>query len=134
MKRHLLPTLVAGLLPLAALAAEMPLWELRVRMDSGGNTGFHDWLKEILSEKNEVLAGGSEELRVAGFNNPESPGQDWVANVGESADPPKVLEKTVAVWSLHASGVMEPAAPKGRINRGIWRPRSNCRPTHLVCA
>lgn len=120
MKRHLLATLAAGLLPLAALADEMPLWEVQVRMDGGGNAKFHNWLKEILDGKEEALAGGKEVLRVAGFENPETPGQDWVAELGGLANIDEVLGKVAADVEPDAKGRFKIGGGEGG-NFIVWR-------------
>lgn len=93
MNRYLLTTLATGLLPLAALAEEMPLWEIRARMDAGGNTRIHDWLEELLDGERPAWMDGKAVLRVAGVKNAETPGEGWVAELSGIADPGGFLSK-----------------------------------------
>lgn len=104
MKRQLLVTLALGLLPAAARCDQAPLWEIRARISGGANLRFHEFFKSFISEQSSGLIGEKAVVRFAGFDNPATPGEDWVAEVDGIADLNQIIGKLSAETKADAEG------------------------------
>ncbi|MEK7950147.1 hypothetical protein [Luteolibacter soli] len=94
MKRNTLITLAAALLPLAGFAEEKALWEVQARLDGGKNPRLNGWIKEFFAKDGSAaMIGDKAVFRIAGFENPATPEEDWVAEVRDLADPAAVMKE-----------------------------------------
>jgi hypothetical protein len=97
MKRNTLITLAAALLPLAGFAEEKALWEVQARLDGGKNPRLNGWIKEVFAkEGSAAMIGDKAVLRIAGFENEDTDGEDWVAEIRDLADPAAVMKEIEA--------------------------------------
>jgi hypothetical protein len=97
MKHLAILTTAAALLPLAGSAGEPPLWEIRGRFDGGGNPQLRAWIGEMLTrDAAAAVIGDQAVFRIAGFDNPDTPEQDWVAEIRGLADPATVMKELEA--------------------------------------
>jgi hypothetical protein len=95
MKLQLLTSIAASLVCYSsARADEEPSWEIRLHMAGGGDVSSQRPIGEFLNEhfKGFAAIGNKASLRVAGFDNPETPGDDWVAELEEVANLEETLE------------------------------------------
>lgn len=123
MKRRLAITLAASLLPFVACCDEMPLWEIRARLDGGKNIRFHELFKSIISEQSPGLIGDQAVVRFAGFDNPETPGEDWVAEVEGIADIGQIIGKLSAETKADEKGRFH--FTEGNSAFAVWQDGSN---------
>lgn len=119
MKRRLAITVAASLLPFVACCDEMPLWEIRARLDGGKNIRFHELFKSIISEQSPGLIGDQAVVRFAGFDNPETPGEDWVAEVDGVADIGQIIDKLSAETKADEKGRFH--FSEGNSDFAVWR-------------
>lgn len=113
------------LLPLAAHGEELPtkpFWEIQARLDGATSPVFSRNIKELLGKGSERVLSGHTVLRVAGFENDETPERDWIAEIRGMQGMKKILQTEkkgaeFAVWSddsetLKLAG---PATNKGQV-------------------
>lgn len=69
-----------------------PLWEIQARLDGSGSTVFSEFLANVLGGK--LPAGvphANARLRIAGFENKDTPEQDWIAEIHDMPGIEKLL-------------------------------------------
>jgi hypothetical protein len=94
MKRRLMIVVLMMAGCLTAASGETPVWEIRTRLAGGGHEGIRALMVEALGGE-EVLEmlGEQVEVRMAGFEDAETPGMDWVGEVRGVAGMEELMSK-----------------------------------------